>query len=136
MNRCPKCGELNSDSRRTCYRCAAEIPIGYSAEGVQCIECGKRNLKGNLTCIKCGARLPVNSVKPELQKSADSGSPGCLFSGFSFLIPILGIIFAIIFLSKDEKENAKTLLKFALAGIVVSAMLGWFVSCATSLINS
>lgn len=57
MIRCPNCGTINRDGRRSCRECGNALP----QTKLRCPECGALNAVGNLFCDKCNARL----ISPE-----------------------------------------------------------------------
>ncbi len=57
MIRCPTCGTINQDSRRTCTQCGNALP----QTKIRCPNCGALNPVGNILCDRCNARL----IKPD-----------------------------------------------------------------------
>ncbi|MGC9347043.1 MAG: double zinc ribbon domain-containing protein [Anaerolineae bacterium] len=53
MIRCPTCGTLNDESRRTCIKCGNRLP----QTKIRCPNCGALNPVGNAFCDKCNTRL-------------------------------------------------------------------------------
>lgn len=53
MIRCPSCGTLNQDSRKTCSNCGITLPQTQ----IRCPDCGTLNPLGNVLCDNCNSRL-------------------------------------------------------------------------------
>lgn len=93
MIRCPNCGTINRDGRRSCRKCGNALP----QTKLRCPECGALNPVGNLFCDQCNARL----ISPEdvVPSEAESGKA-------SDAAPVKGISLPTRSVEDDEEEDA------------------------------
>lgn len=91
-----------------------------------CSKCGKENKATSKYCEFCGNQLAEEKaevVKTEVVSSEPTPNNGMAIAGFvlSFLVPLLGLIFSIIGLSKANSLNGNKK-GLAIAGIIISAV--------------
>lgn len=93
-----------------------------------CPKCGAYQSSESVYCSHCGAYIGTSSSSSSYSSSDDKeGSNGMAVAGFvcAFFIPILGIIFSGIGLSKANNLNGKGK-GLATAGLVISiVMIVW-----------
>lgn len=83
---------------------------------VHCRECGEMISETAPTCPKCGASQRVFNSTPTEDK------PNIGLNIVSFLWPIIGLIFYIVF-DKETPKRAKDCGKWALIGFIVQVLL-------------
>ena len=81
MIRCPTCGTLNQDSRKSCSNCGKTLP----QTKIRCPKCGTLNSVGNLLCDNCNARLvqPEGIIPSDLPAESDSRAGSSPVKGIS-----------------------------------------------------
>ena len=89
-----------------------------------CEKCGKEINDNAVVCPGCGASTVVNASSETTAKS-ENPKIARMALGFAFLIPILGIIFAIIGLNKctDPKLRKQCIIAILVA---VVTQIAWF----------
>lgn len=114
MRTCPKCSELNGDSRTECWKCKASLGAVDTYKKI---------------CPKCGGRLSVCSKDTEY-KGSDSDNSGCWLYVVSVLFPLVGIILGCIYIARREDELGKSLIITGIVSNVIAVILGiMLVSC-------
>lgn len=148
MKRCPKCGTYNPDTETRCTSCDAKLPENtvqpITAKATttpkRCPVCGFVNEPGVHRCVKCDAR--IDGSRPPVAKVPSNYGSKPSFSGsshssygvdtwmyvISFLIPIVGIILGIVYVSQGRSDDAKGLFIAGILGIIIGAVLSGFVS--------
>ena len=91
-----------------------------------CSKCGKENKATSKYCEFCGNQLAEEKaevVKTEAVSLEPTPNNGMAIAGFvlSFFVPLLGLIFSIIGLSKANSLNGNKK-GLAIAGIIISAV--------------
>ena len=113
-----------------------------------CVNCGKELADDAKTCPYCGVSVrnepireydpmedlmgfeeePVGQPMPTSAENVQTGSNGLAIAGFicAFFVPVLGIIFSAIGMSRAKKMNKKGL-GLAIAGLVI-AIVGMLIN--------
>ena len=93
MIRCPNCGTINRDGRRSCRECGSALP----QTKLRCPECGTLNPVGNLFCDNCDTGLisPEKVVPSEVEGEEESVAP-----------PVKGISLPTRAIEDDDDEEA------------------------------
>ena len=97
MIQCPKCGELNADSRSSCFHCGASLRRGSVKTLRHCPRCGEELVTGSKDCPSCGAEL-VLGRDPNRQEPPESK--------VDYVVPELGMWLA---LRRGDHERAREL---------------------------
>lgn len=153
MKRCPKCGTSNPDTNSRCSLCDNDIsdirssshqvpsstyvytPARRTALLTRCPKCGKSGLTG-ARCPVCdtslyrsdsGAKSSAPITTNATHTSTGRGVDTWMYV-ISFLIPIVGIILGIVYVSQGRSDDAKGLFIAGILGIIIGAVLSGFVS--------
>ena len=118
------------------------------AEEKFCINCGEKLIPGEKFCRNCGAKIDDTPATPVQETSGptEAGKPTVgtpptqeeknkliLFMVLSIIIPIVGIVFGIIFYNKKDKKSGMHYLLCGLSGILLGTCsatipyVGWLV---------
>lgn len=89
-----------------------------------CEKCGKEIDDNAVVCPGCGASTAVNA-SPVTTAESENPKTARMALGFAFLIPILGIIFAIIGLKKYTDPKLKKQCIIAIP-VAIVAQIVWF----------
>lgn len=113
-----------------------------------CVNCGEKLVPGENFCKSCGAKVDAKAEAPAQETSGptETGAPVAgtppnqeernkliLFMVLSIIIPIVGIVFSIIFYNKKDQKSGMHYLLCGLAGIClglcsgVIPYVGWLV---------
>lgn len=88
---------------------------------MKCSNCGKEIAEDSKFCVYCGTQVTNFTENVEVvQKPKDEISVG--LNIISFLIPLIGLI-SYFSCRKDSPKRAKSVLKYALIGLVISIVL-------------
>lgn len=128
MRTCPKCNELNGESRTECWKCKTSLGAVDTYKKI-CPKCGFIYSQKTENCEKCGGRLSVCSKDTEY-KGSDSDNSGCWLYVVSVLFPLVGIILGCIYIARREDELGKYLIITGIVSNVIAVILGiMLVSC-------
>lgn len=86
-----------------------------------CRECGSEIREEAVLCPKCGCM--VQSAKLNKQTNEENNAT---FNVFSFILPILGVIFGLVYLDSNPARS-KGCFKWAAISFVISMILGLFI---------
>ena len=88
---------------------------------MKCSNCGKEIAEDTKFCVYCGTQVANFTENVEVvQKPKDEISVG--MNIISLLIPLVGLI-SYFSCKKDTPKRAKSVLKYALIGLVISIVL-------------
>ena len=133
---CTQCGAEMIDEAMFCSKCGSSFGFQTQNQGIHSQQSVNQGQNVNQTqgpCLKCGSLTPYNSdichacgeVDPH--KSKDRHTLAIVFGYiFSFLTPIIGIIFAIYLLTRKNKDvNKHGIIQLAISVTIwiVSAFL-------------
>ena len=127
MKTCPKCGELNGENSRECYKCKSSLGATSSYRKI-CPKCKTIYAGRAESCETCGGKLSV--YMDEYVARQDSSSGGCWLYVVSILIPLVGIILGCIYIARREDELGKSLIMTSIiTWVVVGVISVAFASC-------
>jgi len=107
MITCPKCNELNGDTREMCYKCGVSLgSLTVKQHKIHCPECNSLYTPGDRTCKSCGKELKVCDPRRLNKNNIPSDGEYMV----SILLPTAGIVLGCLYLSKGEKEKGKALI--------------------------
>jgi ribosomal protein L40E len=127
---CPKCNELNGESRTECWKCKASLGAVDTYKKI-CPKCGLIFSQKAESCDKCGGRLSVSS-EGKGYETQNSDSSGCWMYIVSIIIPLVGIILGCIYISRREDELGKSLIITGVISNVITIMLGILLSSCSA----
>ena len=76
MISCPKCGELNGETRETCWKCGTAFTGHVIASAKYCPACGEQLVTRHAVCPSCGRLLERGSMPKETESVSDMLFPG------------------------------------------------------------
>ena len=122
MKICMECGSKIDEQMQACPNCGYVLK-----ETVICHECGKKIRADVDYCPNCGAptrpqKIEVTPGKPA-GIPAESGAIAVCAMVFAFLLPPVGLIFALIGLKKNRQPVHR---KLCIAALVISVIVGVF----------
>lgn len=125
MKTCPKCGELNGDSRTDCFKCKAILGSVDTYQKI-CPKCGFVYSSKTESCDSCGGRLSVYTPDA-VNKTSYSDNSGCWMYVVAVLIPLVGIILGCIYISRGEDDLGKSLIITSVVTHIIAAILWFFI---------
>ena len=124
MKTCPKCKELNGDTRTECWKCKTFLGVVDTYKKI-CPKCGNTFLAKAENCDKCGVRLSVYS---ESYANAGSDNSGCWMYVVSAIIPLVGIILGCIYIARHEDELGKSLIITGVVSNIIMVVLSFLLA--------
>jgi len=119
MITCPKCNELNGDTRETCYKCGVSLGDLTVTEKKHCSDCNSLYTPGDRTCKVCGKELKVCDPR-QLKKNT---TPSDREFMLSILFPTVGSVLGWMYISKGEKEKGKALIITSFIPFIVAVVI-------------
>lgn len=114
---CPRCQELNADSRSSCFRCGTKFSGRNIAVPKHCPHCGESLTTKRSNCPSCGSLLERGSAPTtatEQETLAD------------YLLPEHGALRAMM---KGDKERTWELYRRSLIVSAIVGGVGLFIGC-------
>lgn len=124
MITCPKCNEVNGNTRTTCYKCGAIFSKIDSYKKI-CRKCKTTYSSRETTCKHCDITLSVlsDNTNTGTDNANNASFNGCALYIVSVLIPLLGIILGCIYIAKNENDYGKSLIFTSVVAIILWGML-------------
>ena len=121
MKTCPKCNELNGNSRTECYKCKTFIG-GAETYKKKCQKCGLIYSQKMDRCDKCDGTLSVYSEDSYSGESNSDKSEIWMYV-VSVLIPLVGIVLGCIYIARSEDELGESLIITGVISNVIAVIL-------------
>lgn len=130
MKKCPKCGEGYADTTIKCNDCDIVLPTNKVASKTKkiCPKCGNIYI-GKNKCPDCDTVLSENlDMYSPVEYSYESYGPGLFLYILAVLIPLVGFIIGVAYITGGNEDKGKPLIITSIITVFVCLIIWLMIS--------